>query len=374
MESIKRKVWLAFKNGWKIFLLSLVAQFIMASLLYFGAKVPQSLDFLLLPNIKKEAQVLVSPLAGPDVFAEIKAKLEGKPNTFELKGKSSLVPSVLQAHPAYAGAEYDQAEAYIAVDLNTGEVLAQKKSSEKIPMASITKVMTAIVALDLAFPEEKFSVSEDAAKVYPTTIGVVPGQQMSLDELLNALLLTSANDSAQVIKEGVNQKYKQDIFVRAMNEKAKILGLKNTHFENPQGYDGKGHFSSAEDLVILSNYALENYPEISEIVKKDYEYLPENSNHKQFDLYNWNGLLGVYPGIYGVKIGNTEDAGHTTSVVSERDGKKVLVVLLGVPGVLERDLWASQLLDLGFSKLGLDPVGITEDQLQAKYATWKYWG
>lgn len=372
MESIKGKIWLTFKNGWKIFLLSLAAQFIVASLLHFGATPPKTLDFF-----------LVSPLAKPDIFEEVKAKLEGKPNNFQLKRESSLIPNVLQPGSVLAGADYDQTVAYLVVDLNTGEVLAEKNGPQKVPMASLTKIMTAVAALDLASPEENFTVTENAAMVEPTSIGVVPGQKMALGELLNALLLTSANDSAAVIKEGIDAKYTQGSFIKAMNAKAAILGLKNTHFENPQGYDGEDHFSSAEDLATLSQYALTNYPEISEIVKKDYEYLPENNNHKQFDLYNWNGLLGVYPGVYGVKIGNTSDAGHTTVVVSERKqnshpkgviSKKVLVVLLGAPGVLERDLWASQLLDLGFFKLGLDPVGVTEGELQSKYATWKYWG
>jgi len=108
--------------------------------------------------------------------------------------------------------------------------------------------------------------------------------------------------------------------------------------------------------------------------KKDYELLPENKNHKQFDLYNWNGLINVYPNTQGLKIGNTNDAGNTTVVLSEREGKKVLVVLLGAPGVVERDLWASQLLDYGFEKSkGLARVNLTDQDLLNKYATWQYW-
>src|SRR5690606_3687251 len=96
--------------------------------------------------------------------------------------------------------------------------------------------------------------------------------------------------------------------------------------------------------------------------------------HKQFDLYNWNGLLGVYPGASGVKIGNTGDAQKTTIVTAERNGKKLLVVVLGAPGVLERDMWAAELLDLGFEKqYGMAPINVTEEQLRAKYKTWKYW-
>lgn len=86
-------------------------------------------------------------------------------------------------------------------------------------------------------------------------------------------------------------------------------------------------------MAVLSYYALKNYPLLAEIVKKDYVRLPANEYHKQFDLYNWQGLLGVYPNVFGLKIGNTDAAGTTTSIAAERDGKRILVVLLGAPDV-----------------------------------------
>lgn len=360
-------------HSWKIFLLSLLFQLIITALLRFGATSPNFLDFLTVSSLKREAQVLVSPLVESDGFDSIRHKLEEKPNKFYLK-KSSLILNSLQTSPAFAGADYDQVRAYLVVDLEAGEILAEKSALQKVPIASLTKIMSSVVALDLASSEENFLVPEKAVEVEPTTIGVVPGQKMFLKELLASMILTSANDGAEVVKEGLDEKYGQGVFVRSMNEKAKILGLKSTQFSNPQGYDSGKNYSSAADLAILSHYALENYPEIATLAQKDYEFLPENQNHKQFDLYNWNGLLGVYPGVKGLKIGNTSDAGHTIVVAAERDKQRVLVVLLGAPGVLERDLWASQLLDLGFEKLGLEPIRVTEDQLQSKYTTWKYWG
>lgn len=159
-----------------------------------------------------------------------------------------------------------------------------------------------------------------------------------------------------------------------MNEKATFLGLTNTHFTNPQGFDAKDNYSSAEDLAILSHYALTNYPLIAQIAQKEYVYIAKNSFHKQFDLYNWNGLLGVYPQIKGLKIGNTERAGKTIIAVSNREGKQIIVVLLGAPGILERDLWTSELFDAGYTKLThLPKVNIKEENLQAKYNTWEYW-
>jgi D-alanyl-D-alanine carboxypeptidase len=375
LDKIIDDVIITFKERWKVFLLSLVTQLCITSLLYLGIRTPQQLDFLNIQKVGGEQQattVVQNPLPTPqpriDFWESLKSKLQQKPNDFHLNKETSLVPV------AYAAGDYDQASAYAAVDFDSGQILAEKNLSQKIPMASLTKIMTAIVTLDLASPDDTFTVTDSAASTQPTSIGVVPGQKMTVRELLQAAMMTSANDAVQVIKDNIDQKFGEETFVNAMNTKAEYLGLKDTHFTNPQGFDNPGHYSSAADLSTLSHYALHNYPLITEVVQKDYQYLPEDQNHKQFDLYNWNGLLGVYPGVYGIKIGNTQDAGYTTIVVSQREGKSVLAVVLGAPGVLERDLWASQLLDTGFEKLGLQPVGVTPAELQAKYATWKYWG
>lgn len=316
-----------------------------------------------------EPSLLLSPLPKKiDTFDSIKPRLQKKVNEFNLKQSSILIPKV------QAAGEYDDASAYAVVDLDSGEVLAEKNLSEQLPIASITKVMTAIVALDLADSEEAFTVTKTAANKIPTKIGVIPGQKMTLKELLNASLMTSANDATEVIRDGIDEKYGEDgLFIKAMNEKAKFLKMKNSHFENPQGFDNSENYSTAEDLSILAHYALNNYPLIADIVKKEYEFLDANNNHKQFDLYNWNGLIGVYPNVYGLKIGNTERAGTTTVVASKRDGRNLLVVLLGAPDVLKRDLWTSQLLDMGFEMMGVQSVNITEEDLRAKYATWQYW-
>lgn len=102
--------------------------------------------------------------------------------------------------------------------------------------------------------------------------------------------------------------------------------------------------------------------------------MPQDNNHKEFKLPNWNGLLDVYPNIIGFKIGNTDDAGKTTVVLSQRENKTILVVLLGAPGIIERDLWAGQLLDIGFQKTSnLTPINVTEAQLREKYRTWDFW-
>lgn len=315
-----------------------------------------------------EPAKLLSPVPSKiEKFDSLRPKLEQKTNDFKVKKVSSLIPAV------QAASEYDQASAYAVIDLDTGEVIAEKDIDTKTSIASITKVMTAVTALDLATPDELFEVSEEASRIIPTKIGVRPGQKLTLNELLHATLLTSANDAAGVIQEGIDKKYGEPVFIKAMNEKAKIIGMNNSHFTNPQGFDNPEHYSTVYDLALLEHYALNEYPLIRDIVKKDYYFIAANEYHTQFDLYNWNGLIGVYPNAYGVKIGNTGRAGKTTMVAAEREGKNIGVVLLGAPTTIDRDMWAAELLDVGFEKaLTLKPVAITKEQLQEKYSTWKY--
>lgn len=297
---------------------------------------------------------------------KVRKLLETKQNDYELKKRTSLL------NPAYADELDINPSAYILVNFDTGEVIAEKNSDKRLPIASITKVMTAIVALDLAKKEEVFGISHNAASQVPTKIGVVEGERMELSELLKASMLTSANDATEVIREGIDKKYNEEIFIKAMNIKSKLIGLKNTNFSNPQGFDDSSNYSTAEDLAILSNYALTKYPSINEIAGKDYEFLPNNSTHKSFDLQNWNGLIGVYPGVKGLKIGNTNNAGKTTIVVAKRNGETLTAIVLGAPGIIERDLWAASLLDYGFEKkLRLARFNVTKEELLQKYSEWE---
>ncbi len=339
----------------KIFFATLAATFIMAALQMAGIKSPLR---------------IVAPLPEKqDVFFDvITPKLEKVENSFSLQKEHAILPQVS------AAGDYDEAAAYIVVDLDTGDVLAEKNPGEELPIASLTKVMTSVVALDLADPAEHFTVSPTAAAKIPTKIGAKSGEKLTLEELLHAALLTSANDAVEVIKEGVDAKYGEDIFIKAMNEKALLLGLEHSSFANAQGFDDKNNYSTVEDMAVLSHYALTHYPLMAEIAKKDYMLLEKDGYHKQFDLYNWNGLIGVYPEANGLKIGNTDAAGKTTIVTSSRGGKKLLTIVLGAPGIIERDMWAAQLLDVGYEKtLGLKPVEITEETLREKYKTWKFW-
>ncbi|MBI2086166.1 D-alanyl-D-alanine carboxypeptidase [Candidatus Daviesbacteria bacterium] len=338
------------KRFFRTFLITLCLTFLMVVISHFHIKTG-----LISPQLKTQ-----------DILEKIQPKLERKQNNFYLK--KQFIQNVS------AGSEYDQAVSYAVVDYDSGQILLSKNLSGRLPMASLTKVMTAVVALDLAKPDEQFTVSDKAALQIPTKVMLKAGEKFSLENLLQQMLISSANDSAETLKEGIDAKFNQAIFIKAMNLKAQIIGLKDTHFTNAEGFDSRNHYSSVEDLSVLAVYALKQYPLIAQTVSRQFADLTEGGADNRFYLNNWNGLLGVYPGAFGVKIGNTQKAGNCTIVASERGDKKIVAVILGAPGVLERDLWASELLDLGFSKLAnLPAVGVTEDQLKAKYASWKYY-
>lgn len=343
---------------WKAFWLAFIPVFLMVTLQLLGVR---------FPHIDLKQALLFSPLPKQmSSFDLILPKLQKIPNTYHLKESMSLFST------SYAAADYENASAYAVIDFDTGDILLQKNLSERLSIASLTKIMTAIVAMDLALQTDTFTVSQHAASVVPTRIGMFPGQTLTLSELLEGMLMTSGNDAAQVIQEGIDAKYHEPVFIKAMNEKASFLHLTNTHFVNPQGYDDSNQYSSVKDLAILSHYALTNYPLIARIVQKDFVELRPTVSHGDFKLYNWNGLLDVYPHVFGVKIGNTDNAGFTMVVGAKRNDKQILAIVLGADTILDRDEWASELLDEGFSKtLNLPPVTVTEDQLRTKYATWQ---
>lgn len=338
----------------KIFFGTGIAMFAMTFLIQFGVK---------LPHLPKKIS--------PDVsWQKVKKKLD-----------TNLSPVMVLHHPAtlpliettYADTKNSSSAAYAVINLANGDILLSKNSTKRLPIASLTKLMSAMVALDLVSPKANMMVTKKASLEIPTKIGVVTGQTMELHDLLAAMLLTSANDAAEVVRDGVDSIYHEPVFIKAMNKKASLLGLSNTHFVSPQGFDDAENYSTAEDLGKLTQYALANYPEIAGLVQQSYLFVPATKAHKQFDLYNWNGLLGVYPGVFGVKIGNTGDAKSTTIVASKRQGITLLAVVLGAPDIRTRDLLAANLLNTGFQDYNIQPFTVTNDMLTAKYASWKYW-
>ncbi|MEX2028615.1 MAG: hypothetical protein WD988_03925 [Candidatus Curtissbacteria bacterium] len=258
------------------------------------------------------------------------------------------------------------------IDMNSGEVLWSMNLNKKIAPASLTKLATVMTALDL-FPKDKtIRVSQSAADQVPTKLGLIEGEKLSLDEAIKAAILTSANDATEAISDSLGKEVGDgtSTFMKLVNTKLAKIGANNTHFETSTGLDHDNHFSTIYDLAIIAHAAKSNYPLISEAASQDYARLAPDSNHKLFDLPNWNALLGTYPGVNGLKIGYTGNAGHSTIVTANREGRELMAIVTGANSLENREIAAAMLLNYGFSKHGVEPYAISDLDLVSRYEDW----
>lgn len=240
------------------------------------------------------------------------------------------------------------AKAAFFVDTKTGQVLYEKNANKKLPIASLVKVMTALVALENRSPEEKLLVSNNAANMEPDKMQLIAGERLTLKELLNGIFLVSANDAAEVLAE--TSTGSRDQFIELMNQKAKLLGMENTFYANPTGLDEDvgNSFSSAYDLSLLTRFTTRKFPILVSISKEPHIYIESTPDHQDYDLYSGINLLTTYPGVVGFKTGFTPEAGLTLITLARKDNHEIVGVLLGS---LDRRDEAKELLDYSFSQL-----------------------
>ncbi len=224
-----------------------------------------------------------------------------------------------------------------------GNVLWSRSSSTKTAMASITKVMTAVVALESADVSAQFTVSHAAATVGESSAGLVEGSSMSLEDLLKALLVHSGNDAGVAIAEGVAGS--MDAFVAKMNEKAAQLGLKNTHYTNAHGLDNDEHYSTAEDICVLSRYAMKNETFRSIVCEPSVRVV---SGGQDMTYPSSNVLVQKWDECIGVKTGYTGKAGFCLSSAASKDGRELYAVVLGCSNAATRFTDSYKLLNWGF--------------------------
>lgn len=210
-------------------------------------------------------------------------------------------------------------------DLTTETILYQKDANISVPIASTTKIMTALVASEF-FKQNAVLTVGPSARISGSKVGLFSGEDLSFRSLLYGMLLNSGNDAAFTIAE--NYPGGMLGFVSAMNKKSLELNLKNTHFDNPAGFDSPNHFSSAKDLAKITQEALKNYQLARIFATKETNIvsLDKKYTHK---LFNLNKLLSDVSGVLGVKTGTTEGAKENLVTLIERDGHKVLLVVLG---------------------------------------------
>lgn len=235
-------------------------------------------------------------------------------------------------------------------DLTTNKTLFAKNEKTKLPMASLTKIMTAIIAMENPKEDNKYLVRKENL-VGEDTMGLEEGEILTLEELLYGLLLPSGNDASEVLAS--NSPLGRLGFVKAMNNKAKALGLKDTNYTNPSGLEGDGNqYTTAYDLLVVTRYALLNYPLFARIVQKPNYVISQTSTHKEFYLENETNLLTSYPGVKGVKTGYTPEANLCLVTYLDYKGHKIIGILLGSNN---RRLEMKELLDYSLKTLGVNP-------------------
>lgn len=254
-----------------------------------------------------------------------------------------LYSDTFAGHRVIAASPDVSAQAAILMDVASGRVLYEKNADEKKPIASITKIMTAIIAIEHGHLDDMVTISREAARMEGSSIYLKEGEKMKLHHLLYGLMLRSGNDAAVAIAEHIGGSVEG--FAVLMNEKAQYLGMTNSHFVNPSGLDAKDHYSTARDMAKLTVYALRN-DVFKAIVATKAIQVPNPGEKWDRKWYNKNKMLHFYAGADGVKTGYTSRAKRTLVSSATRNGQQLLTVTLNAP-----DDWndSTALLDYGFN-------------------------
>jgi serine-type D-Ala-D-Ala carboxypeptidase (penicillin-binding protein 5/6) len=261
-----------------------------------------------------------------------------------LRACAIAAAALVLAGPARAGAAPPvSARAFLVENAGTGEILAQHASWAQMPIASITKLMTVLVALDHAKLDDVVSVRSDAAAVGESTINLRAGERITVHDLLEGALIQSANDAADALADYVGDGSTAR-FVAMMNAKARQLGLTRTHFTRPDGLDAPGHVSTAQDVTKLAVDAM-RLRAVRSIVRQRTARIEGGRV-----LHTWNDLLGVFPGLVGVKTGHTGGAGWCQVAVVRRYGLTLYATILGSPTRSQRNADLAALLRWGLAR------------------------
>lgn len=253
-----------------------------------------------------------------------------------------------------AAAPEVKAKSAILIDAETAQVLYEKDPDARLAPASITKVMTMLLAMDAAQAgkvslDDMVVTSTAASEIGGSQIWLMEGEEMQFRDMLKAVAIVSANDAAFALAEHIAGT--EPDFVRLMNEKAKALNMKNTHFQNSDGLPAADHYSSARDISIMSRELIAKHPEILEWTSTWTDWLQRlhpKAKQKESFLRNTNELVIKYPGADGLKTGMTNDAGFCLSATAKRNDTRLISVVMGLPSNDERLDDTIKLLNYGF--------------------------
>ena len=260
----------------------------------------------------------------------------------------ALLLSVLSVFPCTVKAEDElrvSAESAVLIEAESGEILFEKNCEQRLPMASTTKIMTALVVIEQGNTDRVVEVAPEAVGVEGSSMYLKAGEKLTVKELLYGLMLESANDAATALAYSVSGGTEE--FAALMNERARKLGTRNTHFTNPHGLDDEEHYTTAHDLAMITREAMKNEL-FCEIVSTHNKTVPLNGEEGIRSLVNHNRLLKTYEGAVGVKTGFTKRSGRCLVSAAERGGVRLIAVTLNAPNDWEDH---KRMLDLGFDTL-----------------------
>ncbi|KPV56649.1 D-alanyl-D-alanine carboxypeptidase [Paenibacillus sp. A3] len=252
----------------------------------------------------------------------------------------------------------------VIIDADSGTVIHDKNKDARLPPASITKIMTMLLIMEALDQgkiklDEKVRTSEYAASMGGSQIFLEVGEEMTVRDMLKGIAMASGNDASVAMAEKIAGT--EQAFVRMMNERAAQLGMKNTHFANPNGLPAENHYSSAYDIALMSKELLK-HEEITQYTGLYQDYLRKETP-KPFWLVNTNKLVRFYSGVDGLKTGYTSEAKFCLSATAKRDNLRVISVVMGEPDTKTRNAEVTRMFDYAFSQYTNLPIYKTGDSL-----------
>jgi D-alanyl-D-alanine carboxypeptidase (penicillin-binding protein 5/6) len=256
------------------------------------------------------------------------------------------------------------AQSAVLMDVDTGTMILEKNKDAKLPPASITKIMTMLLIMEALDQgkikmDDKVRTSEYAASMGGSQIFLEPGEEMSVQDLLKGIALASGNDASVAMAEKIAGS--EEAFVQMMNERAKQLGMNNTHFVNCNGLPAENHYSSAYDIALMSKELLK-HEEITQYTGLYQDYLRKDTP-RPFWLVNTNKLVRFYSGADGLKTGYTSEAKFCLSATAKKDNFRVIAVVMGEPDTKTRNAEVTKLFDYAFSQYTSHPIFKAGDAL-----------
>lgn len=249
------------------------------------------------------------------------------------------------------------AKSAILIESSTGEILYEHNAHEKLAPASMTKMMSLLIIMEsieagVINYDDLITVSENASSMGGSQILLETGEQMTVDDLLKGITVSSGNDAVVALAEAIAGT--EENFVNMMNKRAHELGLKNTNFKNCHGLDEENHYSSAYDMAIIAKELVEHQKILD--FSSIYETYLRQGTDRQIWLVNTNKLVRFKPGVDGLKTGYTDNSGYCLTATMKKDDMRVIAVAMGEPDSSTRNNEVSSMLDYAFAQYGLKSV------------------